>query len=213
MKRQPRPHRSPLARTTVCLTIALIALAGVRGRAVTLEDVVELLQAGVGDVVLIELIEMDDIAYPLTPSRLRALKGAGVSDQVLLALLRSGRSTDGDRPAAARRDDPQRTTRSSGCRLRTRAACASSVVTRVVPVPVLVPTRPARRTGGRERAPGPRTVLGFGGVSGLGFRSPLTIGTTGAATTGTATRRKPIYWGWGGKKRPGSWNGHSETNR
>ena len=190
------------ARTAVCVTIAVIALAGVRARAVTLEDIVELSQAGIGEVVLIELVEMDDIAYPLTPSRLRALKGAGVSDQVLLALLRSGRSADDDRPAAARRHDPPRTRRSDGCRTRPRAAC--------VPVPVLVPTRPARRTGGRRRAPGPRTPFGFGGVSGFSFLSTLTTVTTGTATT---TPREPTYWGWGGKKRPGSWNGHSETNR
>ena len=196
-------------RTWVCVTVAVIALGGVRARAVTLEDVVELSQAGIGDVVLIELIEMDDIAYPLTPSRLRALKGAGVSDQVLLALLRSGRSADGDRPAAASRNDSPRTSRSDRCRTGTRAVC-QPVVTRFVPVPVLVPTRPARRTGARQRAPGPRTSLGFGGVSGFSSLSMLTTVTTGTATT---TRRAPIYWGWGGKKRPGSWNGHSETTR
>ena len=70
--------------------IAVIALTGPRARAVTLEEVVELSQAGIGEVVLVELIEMDDIAYLLTPTGLRSLKGAGVSDQVLLALLRSG---------------------------------------------------------------------------------------------------------------------------
>ncbi len=190
----------------------MIAL-GVGARAVTLEEVVELSQAGIGEVVLIELIEMDDIAYPLTPARLRALKGAGVSDLVLLALLRSGRSADGDGPAVARRHDGPRTSRSDGCRTRTRAACepvVTSIVLVPVPVPVLVLTQPARRTGGRGRAPGPRTSLGFGGVSGFRFLSTLTTVTTGTATT---TPREPTYWGWGGKKRPGAWNEHSETNR
>ena len=154
---------------------------------------------------LIELIKMDDITYPLDPSRLRALKGAGVSDHVLLALLRSGRSADGDLPGAARRDATRRTTRSDGCRPTTRAAC-ESVVTSIV----LVPTRPARAIGGRQRAPGPQTALGFGGVSGLSALSTRTTRTTGTVTN---TRCEPVYWGWGGKKRPGSWNGHSETNR
>ena len=40
------------ARTAVCVTIAVIALAGVRAWAVTLEDIVELSQAGIGEVVL-----------------------------------------------------------------------------------------------------------------------------------------------------------------
>ena len=163
--------------SVTCVAIAVIVLAGVRARAVTLEDVVELSQAGIGEVVLIELIRMDDIAYPLTPSRLRALKGAGLSDQVLLALLRSGRSADGNRLATAQRDESRRLTRSDGCRPRKRAAC-ESVVTRIVPVPVLVPvlvpTRPARGTGGKQRAPGPWTSYGFGGVSGFSSLSTLT---------------------------------------
>jgi len=75
-------------------------------RAITLKDVAELSRASIGEAVL---IEMDDIAYPLTPSKLRvpklkALKRAGVSDRVLLALLRSGQSADGDRLAAAKRN-------------------------------------------------------------------------------------------------------------
>ena len=163
--------------SAVCVAIAVIALTGVRARAVTLEDVVELSQAGIGEVVLIELIEMDDIAYPLTPSRLRSLKAAGLTDQVLLALLRSGRPADGSRIATAQRHESRRPTRSDGCRPRTRAAC-ESVVTRIVPVsvfvPVLVPTRPVRGTGGSQRAPGPWTSFGFGGVSGFSSLSTLT---------------------------------------
>ncbi|MCH7749433.1 MAG: hypothetical protein IH939_15200 [Acidobacteria bacterium] len=55
---------------------------------------------------LLDLIETDDIACPTTPSRLTALKGAGASDQVLLALVRNGRSADDDRPAAAQSPRP-----------------------------------------------------------------------------------------------------------
>ena len=181
MKRQSSPHRylpvtGRMRVSAVCVAIAVIALTGVRARAVTLEDVVELSQAGIGEVVLIELIEMDDIAYPLTPSRLRALK-AGLTDQVLLALLRSGRPADGNRIATAQRHESRRPTRSDGCRPKTRAAC-ESVVQRIVPVsvfvPVLVPTRPVRGTGGSQRAPGPWTSFGFGGVSGSSSISTLT---------------------------------------
>ena len=75
-------------------------------RAVTFKDVIKLSRAGIGEVVLLDLIETDDIACPTTPSRLKALKGAGASDQVLLALLRNGRSADDDQPAAARSPRP-----------------------------------------------------------------------------------------------------------
>ena len=77
-------------------------------RAVTHKDIADLSRAGIGEAVLIELIEMDDIAHPLARPRLRVsvlkiLKRAGVSDQVLLALLRSERSAAGHRRGAARR--------------------------------------------------------------------------------------------------------------
>ena len=208
-------------RTALPLTVAMIALVGVRAQAVTLQDVVELSQAGIGDVVLIELIDMDDIAYPLTPSRLRALKAAGVSDQVLLALLRSGRSAGEEPTAAPRRRAARGTGRPNGCPARRRGVCEPAL-TRVVPVPVFVPTRPARRSAGEERASGPQTPLGFGGVGGFSSTSALTTvttstgtttATTTAATTITRTSREPTYWGWGGKKRPGSWNGHSDRDR
>ena len=194
-------------RMALSVAILVMTVAGVRAGAVTLEDIVELTQASISDVVLIELIEMDDSAYPLTPSRLRSLKAAGVSDQVLLALLRSGRSADPDGPPTERRDVDRRTSLSDGCRTRTRAACEPLFMSSV---PVLVPARPAGGPGGLDRAPGPRTSLGFGGVSGLSGLSTITPATTGTAST---TRSKPTYWGWGGKKRPGSWNGHSETTK
>ena len=189
MECQPPANRSrPVgermrARTALYVTIAMIALAGVRAHAVTLEDVVELAQSGIGDVVLIELIEMDDVAYPLTPFRLR---GSRLPASPTKCCWRCS--------AVAGR----RTSRSDGCPTRMAAAC-EPVVTRVVPVPVLVPARPARRTGGRERAPGPLTVLGFGGVGGF---SPLSTVTTETTGTATSTRREPSYWGCGGKKRP-----------
>ena len=72
-------------------------------QAVTFKDVVKLSRAGIGEGVLLKLIEMGNIACPITPSQLKALKSAGASDQVLLALLHNERSADDERPAAARR--------------------------------------------------------------------------------------------------------------
>ena len=86
-------------------------------------------------------------------------------------------------------------------------------------MPVLVPARSARATGGQERAPAPppspepRTAVGFGGVSGFSPLSTVTTVTTDTADTAATSRTEPSYWGWGGKKRPGSWNGHSGASR
>ena len=102
-----------------------------------LEEVVKLSQAGIGEAVLIELIEADNIAHPMT-SVLTKLKNAGVSDPVLLTLLRSADSAESDTTAAAQRDR----------RLEEQSlAQAPHEGTRNVPS-----GRPVQRTGARARA-------------------------------------------------------------
>jgi hypothetical protein len=189
------------ARTFLLVTMAVVALAGTRLQAITLEDVVELSRVGVGDVVLVELIEIDENTYQLPPARLRALKLAGVSDRVLLALLRSGRVAQEDAGVALPTDTRKRTT-PAGCQ-RPGGSC-DAVAPRIVAVPVLVPARPDRSTS-ESRQAGPRTPLGFGGV--VGFNPLPTVPTA----TIIPAPREPVYWGWGGKKRPGSWTGNSQT--
>ena len=114
---------------------------------VTIKDVVKLSREGVGEAVLVELIEMADVEQPLMRAPLRvpklsALKRAGVSDQVLLALLRHGRSADGDKLAGAHRI--QRSEDESSERLRQEDA-------HNVPA-----GRHGHRTGARVRARGKR---------------------------------------------------------
>lgn len=203
------------ARTALWVTIVTVAFTGTRTHAVSLGEVVELTRAGIGDAVVIELIQMDAVVYALTPARLRDLKAAGVSDFVLLALLRSGRSgeaalmsTNGTTEAQATDARGARTL--TECRRPGFGPCAPGVAT-LVPVPVPLPVHPARarRATDPARAPGPLTTLGFAGVT--GFSSLTTIGGPSAAVTSPG--RQPNYWGWGGEKRPGSWNGHSATSR
>jgi hypothetical protein len=111
---------------------------------VTIKDVVKLSREGVGEAVLIEMADGEQplMRAPLRVPKLSALKRAGVSDQVLLALLRHGRSADGDKLAGAHRI--QRSEDESSERLRQEDA-------HNVPV-----GRHAHRTGARVRARGKR---------------------------------------------------------
>ena len=58
-------------------------------RAVTHKDIADLSRAGIGEAVLIELIEMDDIAHPLARPRLR------------VSVLKNTQACRGLRPGAA----------------------------------------------------------------------------------------------------------------
>lgn len=74
----------------LALVLAL-AMFPAAASALTLEDVVALAKAGVTDEVLVALIDRDRDVYHIEASELMTLKNAGVSQAVVLALLRSGR--------------------------------------------------------------------------------------------------------------------------
>ena len=74
----------------------LIGVSISRAEAITLREIVELTRAGLSDDVLLALIEVDQRVFEIDPDTLKALKDAGVSPRVIVAIVKSGRT-----PAAA----------------------------------------------------------------------------------------------------------------
>ena len=72
--------------------ITALALTAARADAVTIRDLVELSKAGLSDQVLISLIEVDRTIFTLDSATIKQLKDGGVSDAVILAVIKSGRS-------------------------------------------------------------------------------------------------------------------------
>ena len=70
---------------------ALVAALAGSAEALTVRDIVELTRAGLGDEVLLALIEVDRGVYAIDKETLKQLKAAGVSDRVIVALVKSGR--------------------------------------------------------------------------------------------------------------------------
>ncbi|HEY7499841.1 MAG TPA: hypothetical protein VH740_15080 [Vicinamibacterales bacterium] len=60
--------------------------------AVTLREIVELTKAGLSEEILLALIEIDPRVYPIDPATLRMLKESGVSERVIVAMVKSGRT-------------------------------------------------------------------------------------------------------------------------
>lgn len=170
------------------------ALVGSPGNAhaLTIRDIIELARTGLGDDVLLALIEVDRGVYPTDAATLKQLKAAGVSDRVLVALVRSGRETMVEvAPSPVEPPD----------------APAPQVVVidhhdqpvervREVPVPVAVPIYIPVGPRGRHR-PIDRT---FDASDFVPFQSGPP-----AARPVTPQRSEPVYWGWGGKLRPDAW--------
>ncbi len=70
-----------------------MALPAARAEALTVRDVVELSKAGLSDDVLLALIEVDRTVFTIDTPTLKMLKEAGVSEPVIIAMIRSGRQT------------------------------------------------------------------------------------------------------------------------
>ena len=171
-----------------------------RADAVTLREVIQLTRAGLGEEVLLALIEIDQRVYPVDPETLRMLKDAGVSERVIVAMVRSGRTP----PPAPPAPEP--------AAIAPPAAPEPQVVVIEhdrpvvhevavgVPVYVAVPT---------HRFP---LALHDTGVihtnkAVLDNRTPVLDNRT--IIDGRPVRQvkpaEPVYWGWGGKRRPDSW--------
>jgi hypothetical protein len=79
-------------RRLVCVFVAVLAVSSARADALTIRDVVELTRAGLGDEVLLALIEVDPSVFPIDTETLKYLKDAGVSQRVIIAMVRSART-------------------------------------------------------------------------------------------------------------------------
>src|SRR5690242_10754125 len=75
-----------------------------RADALTVRDVVELTRAGLGEEVLLALIEVDRSIFPIDAATIKELKANGVSERVITAMVRSGREVPPPEPVAA---DPE----------------------------------------------------------------------------------------------------------
>src|SRR3954466_5547696 len=71
---------------------ALLLFVPVSASAVTVRDIVELSRAGLGDETLLALIEVDPSVFPIDAATIKSLKAAGVSERVIVAMVRSART-------------------------------------------------------------------------------------------------------------------------
>ena len=78
-------------RLVPALLVLMLAGTVCRAEALTIRDVIELTKAGISDEVLLALIDVDAGVYANDAETLKALKEAGVSERVMVALVRSGR--------------------------------------------------------------------------------------------------------------------------
>ncbi|MGH9408577.1 MAG: hypothetical protein ACRD1V_03905 [Vicinamibacterales bacterium] len=161
--------------------------------AVTVHDVIELSRAGLSDDILLTLIDVDRTVFTIDATTLEALKQAGVSDTVVKAMIRSGRTpaTSTPEPVSAQFEPPQPASEPPAPTEEAPAAATPIYVSVPVPLGVPVVAPEARRPTEFVRT---RVRTRDGGE--VDANQPLPPNCMVA---------QPVYWGFGGKLRPNSW--------
>lgn len=191
-----------IVRRALMAVVLLLAMAA-SAQAVTLRDIIDLSKAGLGDEVLLALIEVDGGVFNVDTDTLTRLKAAGVSERVIVALVRSGRS----RPPALERqpeDFPPLPAEPISPQVVYVQPPPTEIVREVaVPLPVYIAV-PGGHRGRRGHPAAPATA------------DPMQPSITAPQLIHGPTRfltdtppppasREPVYWGWGGKLRPDAW--------
>ena len=180
-------------RRLLILSFALLALIPARADALTVRDVVELARAGLGDDIILALIEVDRSVFPIDTATLKTLQAAGVGERVILAMIRSQRTqpavpvadvTDAPEALAAAQPPPQ-----------VIVIDHHEERVRQVLVPVYVPV--VRR----QRHPSDVYVSDV-------YVNDRQFDTRPGLHEPRPQRKppaEPVYWGWDGKLRPDAW--------
>jgi hypothetical protein len=82
------------------LLLALLGCVPATASAVTIDEVVALSKSGVSEQVVIAVIERDQTLFTLSPALIMKLQRDGLSDRILLALIKSGRPNEPPLPAS-----------------------------------------------------------------------------------------------------------------
>jgi hypothetical protein len=212
----------PVRRTLLAL-LTVVALTAGRAEAVTIRDIIELSKAGLSDSVLIALIETDRRVFTIDNEILKQLKDGGVSDTVIVALIRTGRSTP-LQPAAPPLPvpDPQTPLQTPDPEPGTTRDPRVIVIDHRDPQPAPQQQPPVLYPVGISV---PGLYPGYASSSFLTTGSFITTGHRGRFNQTVRTviptdqglvkarvpvpancvKAQPVYWGFGGKLRPGSW--------
>jgi hypothetical protein len=182
-------------RRLLCFAVMLplLTLLPARADALTVRDVIELTRAGLGDEILLALVEVDPSVFPIDTATLKRLKEAGVSERVIVAMVRSARTpapppepmpVAADEPASA--PEPQ-------------VVVIDHHDTQVREVPVAVPVYI------------PVAVRSTHHESNRTAESDRAAHESGRKDSPRAT--EPVFWGFGGKLRPDAWQPSPDAAR
>jgi hypothetical protein len=184
-----------IASLLITLTLSLLPA---RAEALTVRDVVELTRAGLGEEVLLALIEVDRSIFPIDAATIKELKANGVTERVIAAMVRSGREVPPPDPIVTEPAPQPAAPQPQVIVIEHRDPPEVREVVREVPVavPVYIPVATTRSVHSRVDH----------GANGIPISSDRWIAEHMPQQPAPVRQKEPVYWGFGGKLRPDAWN-------
>jgi len=183
-------------RRVIPIGLIVLSLAAARAEAVTVKDIIDLTRAGLGEEVLLALVEVDGGVFNIDTATLTDLKKAGVSERVIEAMIRSGR-TPPPQPLPAYEPEPPEPVQPQVIVIEHERPVVEQVV---VPVPVYVAVGPRGRARPHIDRPPFDPSPGFGASAPPQYQQY------------PKKAARPVYWGWGGRLRPDAWKPAPEAS-
>ena len=182
-------------RRIALFVLHLLLLFPLAANALTVRDVIELTRAGLGEDVILALIEVDPSVFPIDSRTLKQLKDAGVGDRVIVAMVRSGRTQPP--PEAVTPVEEARALQPQVVVIDHHDAPQVREVPVAVPVYVPVPIshRVVHVADRAIRVPDPVDAS----------HRPVVRTDDIQRTYEHESQAKPVYWGFGGQLRPDAW--------
>lgn len=185
-------------RRLILLVFVLLPLSAVRADALTLRELIELSRAGLGDDVLVALIEVEKSVFAIDHETIKMLKAEGLSERVMIAMIKSGRTSPPPAPEAAVAAPVQPPPAPQVVVIEHHAEPEEPRVREVaVPVPVYVAVpvhAPVSRRVRSRRVADPVLPPHQQPNLPIHLQQP------------PPKKAEPEYWGFGGKLRPDAWN-------
>ena len=200
-----------MRRLVVALAFVTVAASPAAAQTLTTKDVLDLTKAGLSQEALIALIEVHRAVFPVDRDTLMMLKARGVADNVIVAMIRSGRDPIAPPPPPPPAPTPSvivdRGDGTPELIIKDRAP----EQTRVLVVEENDQPRYDRRIRSEERI---REVPVYVTAPVVGpLRHDPDRVRDRELDREPPKRQEPVYWGFGGKLRPDAWKpaGHEKS--
>jgi hypothetical protein len=179
-----------MRRLLIIVSLALAPAVSAGAQTLSTRDVIELSKAGLGEDVLLALIDVNRSVFPVDRETLKSLKDAGVPATVIVAMVRSGRELIEPPP-----EPPQPQV---------------EVPEQLEPADVSTPRereleRELERAQDRERELERSRSGWYSSQSVVPVAVPVYVPVP-VQRRPQLKPQEPVYWGWDGKRRPDSWD-------